>query len=151
MSTNRSRMLLFPALIASGFVFVASHRSYSSDSPSHVWKAPERAAKQPNPVAADADAIAAGKKLFVGNCLECHGAAGKGDGPDATTCNPRPANLSGSNISSQADGELFWKITEGKEPMPAYEKLLPDADRWKVVDYIRILCAPPKGRASEGK
>ena len=118
---------------------------YSGDAPADDWKAPPRAAKTPNPVPADAAAIAAGKTLFVANCMACHGAAGKGDGPAAAACNPRPKDLSDPKIASQADGELFWKITEGKKPMPTYEKLLSETDRWKVIDYIRTLAPRPHG------
>ena len=109
-----------------------------------------RAARKENPVPADADSIAAGKKLFVANCLACHGATGKGDGPAAIACNPRPKDLSDPKISSQTDGELFWKITEGKKPMPAYEKLLSETDRWDVVDYLRTLAPAPTSQPASG-
>ena len=36
------------------------------------------------------------------------------------------------------DGELFWKITNGRGPMPS-RKHLPETDRWSVVHYIRSL------------
>jgi mono/diheme cytochrome c family protein len=98
-----------------------------------------------NPVPADATSIAAGKKIYLANCLACHGAAGKGDGPAAIACNPHPKDLSDPKIASQADGELFWKITEGKKPMPSYRKLLPENDRWTVIDYIRTLAPRPAG------
>jgi mono/diheme cytochrome c family protein len=53
-------------------------------------------------------------------------------------------------ISSQADGELFWKVTEGKKPMPTYRKLLTETDRWSVIDYIRTLAPPPPRTAPSG-
>ena len=40
---------------------------------------------------------------------------------------------------NQTDGNLFWKITNGKAPMASYEELLTDNQRWKVVNYIREL------------
>lgn len=143
MSTNRSRLLVWHLVLAAGVLFIDAGLSYSGDAPADDWKAPPRAAKKQNPVPADANAVATGKKLFIGNCLACHGATGKGDGPAAAAFNPRPRDLSDPRISSQSDGELFWKITEGKKPMPAYEKLLSETDRWKVIDYTRTLAPPP--------
>ena len=37
------------------------------------------AAKQKNPVAADAASVAAGKQLYEKNCANCHGKTGAGD------------------------------------------------------------------------
>jgi mono/diheme cytochrome c family protein len=136
-------MVMWQLLIAAGLLSAAGGLSYSSDAPADDWKAPARAARKQNPVPADADSIAAGKQIFVGNCLACHGAAGKGDGPAAAACNPRPKDLSDPKIASQTDGELFWKITEGKKPMPTYEKLLTDTQRWQAVDYIRNFAPKP--------
>ena len=145
MKSNRSRLLEWPVVVAAGFLLVVAGLSYCGVAPADDWKAPPRAKNKQNPVPADAATIAAGKTIYVGTCMACHGAAGKGDGPAAVTCNPRPKNLSDPQIASQADGELFWKITEGKKPMPTYEKLLSESDRWKVIDYIRTLAPRPPG------
>jgi mono/diheme cytochrome c family protein len=150
MRTNSSRVLKWQMIFTAGILFIAAGLSYSGNAPADDWPVPARAAKRKNPVPADAEAIAAGKKIYVGNCLACHGATGKGDGPAALACNPKPKNLSDPKISSQSDGELFWRITEGKKPMPTYEKLLSETDRWKVVDYIRTLAPPPPSMAPSG-
>jgi mono/diheme cytochrome c family protein len=140
-------LIVVSALI---FFFITLGRSYSDDTPPDDWKAPARAAKKQNPVAADATSIAAGKQIYMSNCLACHGAAGKGDGPAAIACNPRPKDLSDPKIASQTDGELFWKITEGKKPMPSYENLLSETDRWTVIDYIRTLAPQPPSTEPNG-
>jgi mono/diheme cytochrome c family protein len=146
---NRSRVLR-RLVVAAGllFVFMTARLSYSNDAPADDWKAPSRAARKQNPVPADADAIAAGKTLYVGNCLACHGAAGKGDGPAAIAINPPPKDLADPRVSSETDGELFWKISEGKKPMPAFKNSLSETDRWKAVDYIRTLAPPPASQPS---
>ena len=46
------------------FAFAASEKE---------WKVPSRAVDQKNPVAADKESIAAGKKIYAAECLECHG------------------------------------------------------------------------------
>ena len=144
MSTNQYHLFkTWQAFIAASLLLVTitSQASQSSDAPADDWKAPPRAAQKPNPVPSDAAAIAAGKVIFTGNCMACQGPTGKGDGPAAVACNPRPKDLSDPKVASQADGELFWKITEGKMPMPTYEKLLSETDRWKVIDYIRTIAS----------
>ena len=43
------------------------------------------------------------------------------------------------SVKKQSDGALFWKLTEGKAPMPAYDKTLSETDRWQVINYLRTL------------
>jgi mono/diheme cytochrome c family protein len=106
---------------------------------SSEWRAPTSVANRPNPVPPDANTIAVGKKLYVANCLGCHGPEGKGNGPTAAVLNKKPANL-GARIeeTGERDGELFWKISEGHPPMPSW-KVTPfsEMQRWQVVNYIR--------------
>jgi mono/diheme cytochrome c family protein len=141
MCTNRSRWRMWKVVFAAGLLSVAASLLYSGDVPPDDWKAPPRAVKKPNPVPTTADSIAAGKKVFAGNCLACHGAAGKGDGPAAGALTPKPRDLSDPAIQSQTDGSMFWKLTEGKKPMPSFEKLIAENDRWNVINYVRTLAA----------
>lgn len=108
-----------------------------------VWKAPARAAKKKNPVAADARSLASGKTLYSKECLDCHGATGKGDGKAAKDLEKKPGDISLPILWDQTDGELFWKLTSGSKPMPSYEKSLTEEQRWDVVNYMRTL-APRK-------
>ena len=101
------------------------------------WKAPVRASHRKNPIAADDKSRAIGKAVFEKQCLSCHGPNGKGDGPAAKDLNPKPHNLGAPNVVAQTDGALFWKITEGKKPMPTFEKLLSEDERWHVINYVR--------------
>ena len=142
MNQGRRRQL-WAATLAAGLLVVIADRSFSRDDAPSDWKAPAYAAQRKNPVPADGPSIDAGKKAYLSNCLACHGAAGKGDGPAAIACNPKPHDLSDPKIAAQTDGELFWKITQGKAPMPSYRKLLSDTDRWNVVNYVRTIAPPP--------
>jgi len=108
------------------------------------WKAPENEAKKENPIPYDANSVAAGKTIYAKNCFSCHGSAGKGDGPVAGTLAESCGDLSDPNMWKQTDGELFWKITTGKTPMPYYEKRLTEEQRWKVINYIRTLAEKPE-------
>ena len=110
---------------------------YRNSSSNEEWKAPERASRRKNPIPADANSIAAGKASYNKECLSCHGAAGKGDGPAAAALTKSPGDLSNPKLWEQTDGALFWKITTGKPPMPYYENILTEEQRWNVVNYIR--------------
>ena len=53
---------------------------------------------------------------------------------------PKPADWTSAKVQSQTDGELFWKMSEGRSAMPPW-KSLPEKDRWELVNYIRTLKA----------
>ena len=88
-------------------------------------------------MASDAASIAAGQKAYAGNCLACHGAAGKGDGPASKDLKVKPKDLGDDVVVKQSDGALFWKLTEGRPPMPATDKTLTETERWQIINYIR--------------
>ncbi len=102
------------------------------------WRSPPAAANRPNPLAGNANATALGEKLFVANCFTCHGSNGKGDGPGAAALEKKPADL-GARIraTGEKDGELFWKISEGRAPMITWKATLTETQRWELVNYIR--------------
>ena len=112
------------------------------------WKAPPLDARKINPISPDEKAISLGKTLFTAGCLACHGEKGKGDGPAASSLERDgktilPGNLSNSMMWQHTDGELFWKLGEGKSPMPSFAEALSEEQRWQVVNYIRTLALKP--------
>jgi mono/diheme cytochrome c family protein len=99
------------------------------------WKAPADAKALKNPVKGTGSA----KKNVETNCVSCHGPGGKGDGPAAAALPPpKPANWTSAKVQGESDGELFWKISNGRGAMPPW-KHLPEKDRWEIVNYIRTL------------
>ncbi len=102
------------------------------------WPAPESEKAKKNPLPNDKKVIEQGEKIAKINCASCHGAKGKGDGAAAVALNPKPADWTSDHVQSQTDGELFWKISNGRGPMPPW-KHLPENDRWAVIRYIRSL------------
>jgi len=103
------------------------------------WKAPPTAVNRPNPVPVNANTIAVGQKLFVSNCMTCHGPNGKGDGPGAAALEKKPADLTARIKAGATDGELFWKISEGRSPMISWKGSLSETQRWELVNYIKSL------------
>jgi len=103
---------------------------------------PAEYAGKTNPVANNADAIAAGKVLYTDNCLSCHGETGVGDGPAGASLDPKPGNLDEVAANDTAD-RIFWRISEGgmeapfNSSMPAWKSVLSEDERWQVVSYIQ--------------
>lgn len=109
----------------------------------HV-EAPNEFASLTNSFAGDADAIAAGKEIFVTNCVTCHGPEGAGDGVGAVGLDPQPADLGDRQMMpTLSDGYLFWRVSKGGaiEPfnsaMIAWEGTLTEEQRWQVISYVR--------------
>lgn len=102
------------------------------------WVAPDAEKAKKSPLPADKKVIEQGEKIAKINCVSCHGAKGKGDGAAAVALNPKPADWTSARVQSESDGELFWKISNGRGPMPPW-KHLPDNDRWAIIQYIRSL------------
>jgi mono/diheme cytochrome c family protein len=121
--------------------------------------APEAASLTPpfleTPVAArpqtTAATIAKGKQLYDANCVQCHGAAGNGDGYGAPFLVPPPRDFTAGQFKFRTtasgllptDDDLFRTISRGANGtgMPPWKYLLQDEDRWALVDYVKTFDA----------
>ena len=108
------------------------------------WKAPGEAQKLKNPVAQNTASLQKGKELYNLYCSSCHGEVGFGDGAARGPLGIKPANFHDEKIKKQDDGELFWKLTNGRKDMPAFEKILTEDQRWHVVSYLRNIPDKPE-------
>jgi putative copper export protein/mono/diheme cytochrome c family protein len=101
-----------------------------------------------------ATAIVHGAKLFAANCVICHGAEGRGDGPAARSLPLRPADLTAEHFWAHSDGELYWYIShgfraeDGAVAMPGYAGVLSSGARWDLIDYMRARNAGESMRKS---
>lgn len=86
--------------------------------------------------------IEAGEKVYERVCLNCHGEAGKGDGPTGAFLPIKPRDFTNCRFQrKRADGELFYVIKFGNWPMPPMVPLITEEEAWEVVAYIRTFCS----------
>lgn len=99
-------------------------------------------------------AIAQGQALYAQQCVGCHGANGRGQGPLAAQQPVWPPNLAGPLLWRRADGDLLWAVLHGvrdgagRTTMRGHAGRLTDADAWAVLDYLRAQAAGEMLRAS---
>jgi len=143
---RKKKRTLILAALAFIFVLAVAAMLYSLT----AWNAPASARRLSNPVPPTNSAIDNAKVDYEKRCKSCHGENGDGKGDRAGELSLAPANFTdGREMNRLADGELFWKITYGHRPMPAFQDKLDETQRWQLVDYIRTFAkqpapAPPK-------
>jgi mono/diheme cytochrome c family protein len=136
----RLRKILFVALLALvglSIVLGVTHRGQ--------WNIPEDAKLRQNPIHGSPQALDAARILHDDHCERCHGKTGRGDGADATKFSTSPGDLTDeSRMNAQSDGELFYKISEGRRPMPEFKTKLTEEQRWQLVLLMRSLASADK-------
>lgn len=106
------------------------------------WTLPPDADATKNPLTVDAKLLATGKAIFKEKCQKCHGATGKGDGPDADPDAQDDMDLTRANRAAKnPDGVVFYKAWNGrkKPKMPAFKDDLTQEQVWTVVAYVQTL------------
>jgi len=124
-------------LLAVALVMTAIGARAQSD-----WVIPKEAATLANPLTVNADLLARGARIFQSRCRKCHGPEGKGNGSDSDPKHPA-ADLTLPEVGMYPDGVLFYRVWNGRRPMPAFKTELEKNDVWTVVAFVRSL--------SEGK
>ena len=112
------------------------------------WPVPEEAKQLKNPLQSSPAALDAARFIYHDKCAQCHGDTGRGDGRDAARYDPKPADFTDANLMrGVTDGELFYKISEGKKPMPVFKTRLTEDQRWALVLLVRSFAraASPEG------
>lgn len=149
-STNQSPKNLRPAGIVAliiGLIIVFIGLGYAAIN----WSAMAKARKLKNPVPSTPAALAEGKQLYQLHCQRCHGANGDGHGEKAPQLAVAPGDFTdASKMQSVADGVLYWQITYGRLPMPAFKGKVDKQGRWALVDYIRTFAEKTAAPSSTG-
>ena len=127
-TTNCKIMLLVFLAALSGSTFAQQEK----------FTSPPAADAMQNPMNGNAAATEHGRATYTTYCIPCHGEKGRGDGPVAAVLSKRPADHTSASVQVQTDGALFWKIYNGRDPMPGYKKLT-QTQIWELVNYVRAL------------
>jgi len=128
------RKLLFAALLLLICVLVI-HWITQENKP---WLVPPEYKSLKNPLTRSESNLNAARQIYVDECAECHGDRGKGDGPQARSHYPLPADLTDPNLLvNTPDGEIFYQITAGRRPMPSFKRRLTEDQRWQLVLLVR--------------
>lgn len=83
-----------------------------------------------------------GADIFKRQCTACHGEKGEGNGPAAAALNPRPPDLTDTEVmGALTDEELRAVIEQGVGSMPGFESILEPDELEAVLEYVRSLSA----------
>lgn len=127
--TRRSapgRILTLLLIGSSLTVFATSNGGWLKD-------VPARDRERTNPYAEQAEAIAAGRRIFVDHCAHCHG--------DDADGNKKHPSLRSPRVQQDATvGDLHWLLVNGNrgQGMPSWVKL-GDPQIWQVISYVKSL------------
>lgn len=80
------------------------------------------------------ETVKSGEKIYSVNCMSCHGTPGKGNFINLV---PPPGDPATEKVQHNRDGEIFYKVTTGRGPMPSFRSVLSTNDVWNVISYIR--------------
>ena len=83
-----------------------------------------------------------GEDRFHIFCAPCHDNSGNGNGMVIQRAGggfPPPTLFSSGAVKDMPDGQIFDTISHGVRNMPGYATQIPEADRWAIVLWVRIL------------
>lgn len=99
-----------------------------------------------DPWIATPELIARGRKLFMENCVTCHGPNGQGNGIAASGLDPKPRNFTQATgwVHGRLPSQVFGTLKTGVpgSAMASFATL-PADDRWALVQYVLSLGPPP--------
>ena len=113
------------------------------------WDIPNSARAEKSPLSATPATVARGKAVFAANCVQCHGADGKGKGSEGHLVADLTDDL---RDALNPEGVLFYKVWNGHavqlrwqiDDMPAFSGKLSKDEVWAVVEYLKVLRTPQR-------
>ena len=85
------------------------------------WVVPENRKARLSPFAFSDETRIEGEKTYATNCLSCHGTPGKNN---VINLVPPPPDPAADKVQKNLDGEIFYKIAEGRQQMPSFKNIL---------------------------
>lgn len=98
------------------------------------WKVPDKKKAKLATFKFTEDNSKLGESLFITNCKACHGVPGK---KNFANMLPSPGDPATDDFQEQTDGEIFYKVTVGRTPMPSFKNTLSENDRWNIISFLR--------------
>ena len=144
MSANPSRTLqLRKLLFAALLVFICVIVAYWLTQENQPWVVPQEYKRLKNPLPATQSNLHSARDIYSEECAQCHGEHGQGDGPQARSHYPLPADLTDPKLlRNVTDGEIFYQISQGRRPMPSFKNRLTQNQRWQLVLLVRSFSQP---------
>lgn len=91
------------------------------------------------PIPVTKELVDRGEERYNIYCSVCHGPVGNGDGMIVRRGFVQPPTYHDDRLRNAPVGHFFDVITKGWGRMSSYAAVLPAADRWAIVAYIRAL------------
>lgn len=80
------------------------------------------------------ETVKLGTQVYQVTCKSCHGDPGK---DNVTRLVPPPPDPVSAQMQQNTDGELYYKVQEGRGPMPSFKNSLTSNEIWQVIAFIR--------------
>lgn len=98
---------------------------------------PAKAAARP--AAITEGLLARGRERYGIFCTPCHGASGDGRGMIVARGFPWAGQLTSEPLRKASADDLYRAISEGHRAMYGMGQMIPSADRWAIIAYLRAL------------
>lgn len=136
----KKKIVPFLLMVLVGGLILGLSSAFKAVDQKKPWPVPDNYQKMKNPVASNSESISAGRSLWNIHCKSCHGSKGLGDGSKAAQLKTEPGDFSTAEFQAEPDGAHFYRLTEGRDDMPAFKKKIPDSDdRWSLVNFMKTL------------
>jgi len=100
---------------------------------SQDWLVPRDQSAISNPSEYNLENVKKGKVIYTRNCQSCHGDPGKNN---PLALDPLPVDIASERMQANSEGDMFYKITNGRGIMPPFEASISEDDRWKLINFI---------------
>jgi cytochrome c553 len=98
------------------------------------WVVPQDRKGKLSPFEFSEASKASGLSKYNTNCASCHGQPGAGNFQKLV---PPPGDPASSGFQENLDGEMFYKVMEGRGQMPSFKAVLAQDEIWEIVSYLR--------------
>lgn len=98
------------------------------------WEVPEERQGRLSPFEFSDSIQQQGSIHYSVNCASCHGTPGQGN---FERLDPLPVDPATAEFQENTDGEIFYKVSEGRGLMPSFKNVLSAQEIWEVVGYLR--------------